>query len=134
MNRENASQKTGTSEMRDMTTASEISEEASFKLSAIAMPANWSDTRAASLMRAAARLKISPSRAKKILYRECKRIYGEEIDNIRAAYARLEARAEQAADLQLERARLAQEAFHASTTDESGAAIGMDSREDSERS
>ena len=28
----------------------------------------------------------------------------------------------------------AQEAFHASTTDESGAAIGMDSREDSERS
>ena len=100
MKKENASRNSGMSETSEMTTASDTVQEASFKLGAIAMPGNWSDTRAASLRRAAARLRISPSQAKRIIYRECKRIDAHVLDNIRAAYQSLEAKAERIADEQ----------------------------------
>lgn len=98
-----------------MTTASDTIDEASFKLRAVACP-TWSQTRAASLARVACSLGLTPSQARRIIYREGKRVDAHVLDNIRAAYARLEARAEQAADLQLARAQAAQAGFHAADT------------------
>lgn len=98
-----------------MATAADNISEAQFKLREIARPM-WTDTREGSLRRAARALGISASAAERIVYRKCKRIDSHVMDNIRAAYARLEARAEQAADLQLERARAAQAGFHAADT------------------
>ena len=100
---------------KPMTTASDTIEEANFKLRAVACP-TWSQTRAATLARVARSLGLTPSQARRIIYREGKRVDAHVLDNIRAAYARLEARAEQAADLQLARAQAAQAGFHAADT------------------
>lgn len=83
--------------LTEMATATDTLSEAQFKLREIARPM-WADTRHGSLTRAARTLGISNSLAERIVYAKCKRIDAHVLDNIRAAYARLEARAERLAD------------------------------------
>lgn len=84
-------------ELTAMSTATETISEAQLKLREIARPF-WFDTKGGSLARAARSLGISVSLAERIVYAKCKRIDAHVMDNIRAAYARLEARAERLAD------------------------------------
>lgn len=95
MKREKLRQDSG----KQMASASDTIDEASFKLRAVACP-TWADTRASSLARAARALGLTASQARRIIYRECKRIDAHVLDNIRAAYSALEAKAERIADEQ----------------------------------
>lgn len=97
MMREKFSRVAGKSELTAMATATDTIEEASLKMRELARPM-WADTRSYSLSKVARVLGLSQSQARRIVYRECKRIDAHVLDNIRAAYARLEARAERLAD------------------------------------
>lgn len=107
-----------------MTTAADSIAEAQFKLRELARPM-WTDTREGSLARVARAIGLTRSAAERIVYRKCKRIDAHVMDNIRAAYDRLEARAERLADLQLDRARAAQGAFDAVNSAPDSSGIGM---------
>lgn len=111
-----------------MTTAADTISEAQFKLRELARPM-WADTREGSLSRVARSLGLTKSAAERIVYRKCKRIDAHVLDNIRAAYERLEARAEERADLQIARARARLEEFHAGTEASDGGGIGLGGRE-----
>jgi hypothetical protein len=93
MFRDKASRRAGISETANMVSAADTIDEASLKLREVARPM-WSDTRASSLGRVARSLGISRSQARRIVYREVKQIPAHVLENIRIAYARLEAKAE----------------------------------------
>lgn len=99
MTRENLSRMAGKSELTAMATATDAIDEASLKLRELARPV-WTDTRSYSLSKVARVLGLSQSQARRIVYRECKRIDAHVLDNIRAAHARLEARADAFAEHQ----------------------------------
>jgi len=80
-----------------MTSATDTVHEAQFKLRELARPM-CSDTREASLHRVARVVGLSISQAQRIVYAKCKRIDAHVLDNIRANYAALEAKAERMAD------------------------------------
>lgn len=97
MRREKPSRVLPKRESPEMVSAADTVGEAQFKLRELARPM-WSGTREASLTNVARNLGLTPTQAKRIAYRELKRIDAHVLENIRIAYARLEARAERMAD------------------------------------
>jgi hypothetical protein len=125
MKRESSRQEAGRSRLTPMSTKAETIDEAARMMRVIARP-RWIDTRESALRKAARSIGLSPSQARRIVYRESKSIPAHVMDNIRAAYRALELKAEAFADHQhalaeaAQRERGIQDA--ASTDDDSGLA------------
>jgi Asp-tRNA(Asn)/Glu-tRNA(Gln) amidotransferase A subunit family amidase len=125
MKRESSRQETGNLRLTPMSTKAETIDEAARLMRVIARP-RWIDTRESALRKAARSIGLSPSQARRIVYRESKSIPAHVMDNIRAAYRALELKAEAFADHQHALAEAAQRERGipdaASTDDDDGAA------------